>query len=69
MLIEYKNPNVSGHVLLVVGSGGSRRRSIAKAIFNIKTLVKVVEQKVEGLEEVVKHMEILDKEKIVAIRG
>jgi hypothetical protein len=69
VLIEYENPNISGHVILVVGSRGSRRRSIAKAILNLKTLVKVVEQRVKGLEEVVEQMEILDKEKIVVIRG
>jgi hypothetical protein len=38
VLIEYENPNISGH--LVVGSGGSRRRSIAKAILDLRTLVK-----------------------------
>jgi len=69
VFIEYENPNVSGHVILMVGLGGSRRRSIAHAIFNLRTLVKLVEQKVEGLEEVVEHREILDKEKITAIRG
>jgi len=69
VFIEYENPNVSGHVILMVGSGGSRRRSITQVIFNLRTLVKLVEQNVEGLEEVVEHMEILDKEKIAAIRG
>jgi hypothetical protein len=52
VLVEYENPSISGHVIPVVGLGGSRKRSIAKAILNLRTLVKVVQQKVEGLEEV-----------------
>jgi hypothetical protein len=34
---------------------------------DLKTIVKVIEQKVEGLEEVVEQMEILEIEKVVLI--
>jgi hypothetical protein len=67
VLVEYENLTVSGCVILVVGLGGNRRRSITKVIMELKTLGKVVEQRAEGLEEVVEHMEILEIEKIVVI--
>ncbi len=53
MLAEYENPIVSGCVILVVGLGGNRRRSMTKVIMDLKTLIKVVEQRVQGLDEVV----------------
>jgi hypothetical protein len=42
---------------------------MTKAIFDLRTLVKVVEQKVEGMEEVVEHMEILERKKVATIKG
>jgi len=69
MLIEYENPIINGCVVLVVKSRGSRGRSIVNVILDLRTSIKVVEQRVEGLEEVVKQMEILDKEKVATIRG
>jgi hypothetical protein len=34
----------------MVGSGGNRRRFIIEVILDLKTIVKVVEQGVEGLK-------------------
>jgi hypothetical protein len=53
----------------VVGSRDNRRRSMTKAILDLRTLIKVVEQKVEGMEEVVEHMEILERKKVATIKG
>ncbi len=69
MFIKYENPIVNGYVVPMVGLGGNRKRSITKAITDLRTLVKVVEQKAKGLEEAVEQMEILDREKGATIRG
>jgi hypothetical protein len=69
MFNKYENPPGGGCVVLVVKSRGNRRRSITKEILDLRTLVKVLEQRAEDLEEVVEHMEILDKEKVAAIKG
>jgi hypothetical protein len=56
--------------MLVSRLGGSRRTSIivAKAIFDLRTLMKVIEHKVIGLEMVMELIETLDKETIIAIK-
>jgi hypothetical protein len=71
VLAKYENLTISGFIILVVGLGGNRRRSITKVILDVKTLVKVVEERAEGLEEVVEQMEILEIEKvaIIIVRG
>jgi hypothetical protein len=53
VLAEYENPTINGCVILVVGSRGNRRICIVKVILDLKTLVKVVEQRANDLEEVV----------------
>lgn len=50
-------------------SGGSRKRSITNAISNLRTSLKVVERRVVGLETIGEHIEVLDKEKVVVIKG
>jgi hypothetical protein len=62
VFIKYENLIVNGYVVPMVGLGGNRRRSITEAITDLRTLVKVVEQKAKGLEEAVEQMEILDRE-------
>jgi len=52
MFTEYENPTINGCMVLVVKSRGNKRIYIAEAILNLKTSVKLVEQKIEGLEEV-----------------
>jgi len=52
MFIEYENPTINGCMVLVVKSRGNRRIYIAKTILNLRTLIKLVEQRIEGLEEV-----------------
>jgi hypothetical protein len=42
---EDEHPIVNGQVILVIKSGGNKRKSIIEAIFYLKTLVKVVEQR------------------------
>ncbi len=41
---------------------------MAKAIFDLRTLMKVIEHKVIGLEMVMELIETLDKETIIAIK-
>ncbi len=53
----------------MVGSGDSRKRSITKAISDLRTLIKAIEQRAKGMEEVVEHMEILERNKVIIIRG
>jgi hypothetical protein len=43
MLVEYENPIIGGHVVLVVGSRSNKRRSIAKAILDLRTSKKLVD--------------------------
>ncbi len=52
MLAKYENLVVNGRIVSMVGLGGSRKRSIVEAILDLKTLVKVVGLRAEGLEEV-----------------
>jgi hypothetical protein len=49
VFVEYKNPTTSGHVVLVVKSGGNKRRSIVETILDLRTSVKVVEQRAKKL--------------------
>jgi hypothetical protein len=51
VLAKYENLIINRHVILVVGLGGSRRRSIVEAILDLRTSIKVVEQRAKGLEE------------------
>ncbi len=50
-------------------SGGSRKRSITNAISNLRTSLKVVEHRVVGLETIGEHIKVLDKEKVIVIKG
>lgn len=49
--ISYDNLIMSRHIVPTVGSRGNRRRSIVEAILDLRTSIKVVEQKAKGLEE------------------
>ncbi len=53
----------------MIRSIGSKKRSITKAIYDLKTSVKVLEHRAIGLEIIVEYMEMLDRERVVAIKG
>jgi hypothetical protein len=51
----------------MIGSGGNRRISITKVSLDLMTLVKGIEQKVEGLEAIVEQMEMLERNNVATI--
>jgi hypothetical protein len=66
---EDEHPTINGQVIPLIRSSGSRKRSITNAISNLRTLRKAVEHMVVGMETIGEHIEMLDEEKVVAIRG
>ncbi len=46
VLAEYGDPTINGLVVLVVRFKGNRRRSITHVILDLRTSIKVVEQRV-----------------------
>jgi len=66
---EDEHPTINGQVIPLIRSSGSRKRSITNAISNLRTSMKVVEYRVVSLETIGEHIEMLDEEKVIAIRG
>jgi len=67
---EDEHPIINRQLMSVFKSGNSRKRSvtITKAIFDLKTSMKVVEEGAIRLEAIMEQLEALDKEKTCAIK-